>query len=141
MPLAKCPRCSNLFNKEAIVVCSDCRDAEEEDYLKVREILAGDPTLDANALAGKCEVDVDVVLRMLDAGTISTTEEGGSMATCGRCGRPAISATKKLCESCLQELDREIADQKRQTRLGAKKDIEIGGFGSVRDSIDSKRRS
>ena len=97
MPLAKCVRCNDLFDKQ-------------------------------------------LVTRMLDQGLVTNTSLLGDSATCGRCGAPAISASKKLCHSCLEELNKKLVSQKKKITLSQTKEVEVGGASSVRQMIEEKRR-
>lgn len=139
MPLAKCPRCDKLFDKSTTMVCPDCVGAEEADHSVVRDVLSDDPNLNADQLAEKTGVGIDVVLRMIDSGSVSVADRSTSVL-CGRCGAPAISASKKLCEKCLRELDREMSKSRQSIKLGEKRDIQIGQ-ASVHETIRSKRRT
>ena len=58
---------------------------------------------------------------------------------CGRCGAPAISLSKKLCEGCLQELNSEIARSRSKIQLPGKKDVELGTAMSVRRWLDEQK--
>ena len=44
---------------------------------------------------------------------VTNTSLSSESATCGRCGAPAISASKKLCHSCLEELNQNVMKQKQ----------------------------
>ena len=81
------------------------------------------------------------VLRLIEQGAITCVSalEGHSIR-CGRCGAPAISASKKLCQACLEKLNAQVAVAQRTIRLGEKKQVEVGQFHeNVRQALDSKR--
>ncbi len=138
MPLAKCARCKKMFNKEDSPICRHCIPAEEADYDKVRAALEKEPRLNAEEVAAKAEVDVECVKRMLEAGVIeAVTGEG---VRCGMCGAPAISASKRLCQACLDKLNMDMAKAQSKIRLGMKKPPEIGGKADVHQAFDAKRR-
>lgn len=105
---ARCARCEKVFQRIRSVVCHDCLDAEEADYAKIRDVLNRQPNLNVQQTAEAAEVDVDCVLRMLNEGLI-TNAALSNPVTCGRCGAPAISLSKRLCEKCLLQLDTEVA--------------------------------
>jgi len=109
MPLSKCPRCERLFNKSenAIYpVCNACIDKEQQDYDKIRKALEENGSMNAFEISEKTGVSLDVILRMCDQGFFET-EFQAEKVYCGRCGAPAISRSKQLCESCLLQLQRE----------------------------------
>lgn len=138
MPLAKCVRCKKMFNKEASPVCSACQPEEDSDHEKVRNAIEKDPSLNAKQVAELTSVDLACVKRMLDAGLIATAASLDGIS-CGMCGAPAISASKRLCQACLDRLNMQMAKAQSQIRLGAKKDPELGG-ATVHEAFDDKRR-
>lgn len=139
MPLAKCERCDDLFDKYQNAVCPACMPEEEEEFDSIRDCLRENPDMSADGLAELAGVELKVVKRMLDQGLISSTVAVGEVK-CGRCGAPAISHTKKLCHSCLEDLNRGVAKQRKSIAMGSKKKAEIGEYGSVRQLLDKKRR-
>jgi ribosomal protein L37E len=139
MALAKCARCEKLFSKVQAAVCPACEPLEEADYEKVRNVLAGESGLNAEQVAVTAEVSIDCVLRMLADGRIESGGESEAIR-CGRCGRPAISATKRLCESCLTKLDQECAEALRTLRETA---VKKSGPESrpVHEILEAKRQT
>ncbi len=139
MPLAKCVRCSNLFDKLKNPICPACQPDEDADFEKVRAVLDEHPDLGAEAVAELADVTVALVMRMLDQGMVTNTSLSGGGAKCGRCGAPAISASKKLCHSCLEELNQKVLKQKRKIAISQSKEVEVGGASTVRQMIEEKR--
>jgi predicted amidophosphoribosyltransferase len=115
MPLASCPRCEKLFERQDAEVCPACRPDEEADSEKVRDLVEAQPGLSAEAVSEETGVGVDVVLRLIDQGRIANVAVSGEVV-CGRCGAPAISTAKRLCQKCLSEMNIELA--KAKTGLG-----------------------
>ena len=136
MALAKCPRCDIMFNKLNSAVCPKCLPEEEEEYDKIRDIISGNEEWTAEALAETAGVQHSVVLRMLEQGIIANISI--ESIRCGRCGAPAISASKKLCQECLGDLDKQMAAAARSIKSA----LAAGSKGaeSVRSALDSKRR-
>jgi ribosomal protein L37E len=106
-------------------VCPVCESIEEEDYDKIRKSLEENPGQTAEDLAKTTGVDIACVLRLLSQGRIETTAANVGLK-CGRCGAPAISLSKKLCEACLQKLNAQLALQQSKIKLPKKKDTVIG---------------
>ncbi len=141
MPLAKCVRCARMFNKIQTPVCPACEPDEEADNEKIREVVNRDPSLNAEAVAEAAQVDISVVRRMLNEGQLVTVLQASDI-TCGRCGAPAISASKRLCQACLEKLNLEVAQAQASIKLGVKKNVEVGEYDlNVRRSIEQKRRT
>jgi len=141
MPIASCARCGRMFNKTAVSVCPACVPAEDADMEKVRTVLAENDDLNAEQVAEIAEVDLKVVQRMMEDGIVAAATLDASEFKCGRCGAPAISASKKLCQSCLEKLNAEMAKAQAGIRLGEKKGVKIDtAYGGVHQQLKEKRR-
>lgn len=141
MPLANCARCSKIFNKTTSPVCGQCETAEEADREKVREVINQEPNLSADELAARAEVDIRVVQGMINEGQLASITMSQTNITCGRCGAPAISMSKKLCQACLDKLNIEMARAQASIKLGAKRPVQIGEHMTVHKTLDSKRKT
>ena len=71
-------------------------------------------------------------MRLVAEGRIATLPDQQAKAVCGRCGAPAISLSKRLCESCLQKLNSEVAKAQASIKLGKKKKLQIGSGMYIR---------
>lgn len=138
MPLAKCARCEKMFDKQASVVCPRCQSAEDADYDKIRRVLDDSPNMNAEQVAQTANVELSVVLRMLDEGFLANATIG--QIKCGRCGAPAISASKKLCQACLEKLNAQVATAQAKIKLPDKKPAEVNEYSNVRKLLQEKRR-
>lgn len=136
--LAKCPRCNKLFSKDMHAVCSGCLPKEEEDYRKIRKILdlGGDRT--PLELAQAAGVPLDCVYRLRDEGSITQVASGS--VKCGRCGKPALSTSRKLCAACLNKLESECSQTVIQMANQVKESLR-GTSLNVRQTVESKRRA
>ena len=138
MPLCKCPRCQQMFNKQKNAICTKCQPDEEEDFEKVREALDDQPNLTPEQVAEVTGVGVACILRLLDEGRIAAMPDGVNQIKCGRCGAPAISLSKRLCEGCLQKLNSEVARAQANIKLQKKKKVEVGTAMNIRKWIDEE---
>lgn len=136
MPLSSCVRCKKIFNKTDVPVCADCLPEEQADRKKVEELVASDSSLTVEQVSKMAEVDVSVVSRMMKEGAVATVAAGS--VTCGRCGAPAISTTKRLCQSCLDKLNAEVFQAQAEIN-STKSSVQKRG-GNVRSEFDQKRR-
>lgn len=139
MPLATCPRCKRMFNKVQTPICASCEPEEEKDYERIRDVVAENPGASMEAVAKMAEVDVSVVRRMMDQGMVASTVPGDSVK-CGRCGAPAISAAKKLCQACLDKMNLDMAKAQSQMRqsMTARPAANQGMYS--KDADEGKRR-
>jgi NMD protein affecting ribosome stability and mRNA decay len=128
-----------LFNKEGIPVCPACQPDEEADFEAVRTSLQETPNQTAEQVAELTGVDEECVLRLLSAGRIANVTPSKAV-TCGRCGAPAISFTKRLCEKCLAEMNVELAAAQSKIQLPPRKQVSDSAARSVKDVVDQKRK-
>jgi ribosomal protein L37E len=138
MALAKCARCEKLFDRQSAVVCPTCQPDEDADYDKVRRLLNDSPNMNAEQVSASSGVELSVVLRMLDEGFLANSTS--SQIRCGRCGAPAISASKKLCQACLEKLNAQVASAQSRIKLPDKKAAEINEYAAVRKLLQEKRK-
>jgi predicted amidophosphoribosyltransferase len=148
MAIAKCARCKKPFDRIKSQVCSQCQSQEDADYQKIRDLLLDHPNLNAQEVADRAEVEVTCVMRMLDDGQIANVNLLDAV-TCGRCGGRAISFNKRLCQSCLDKLNREMLTSVNAIRqdLGDKRPQPTGshlGHGrtqanTVHQAVEQKR--
>jgi len=139
MALTSCPRCKKLFDKIDSAVCARCQPDEDADYEKIRAVLDKAPELNADQVAETADVTVQCVMRMLDEGLIANVNLTENIK-CGRCGAPAISLSKKLCQACLDKLNAEVAAATSQIKLKEKRQIQIGDYLKARKAFEDKRR-
>lgn len=146
MGLEKCARCGKLFGRIHSVICPKCQPAEDVDFGKIHNVIRRSSGLKAAEIAALAEVELDCVMRMLGEGRLRF-EVTNEKPTCGRCGAPAISMAKRLCERCLVELDQECAAAMRdlqkdmphgvQPRKGSGVDV----LGERRAELEQQRMS
>jgi hypothetical protein len=137
--LAKCARCDSLFNKIVSEVCEHCQPDEDADYNRIHDVISRTPGLTAQQLADETTLGIDCVLRMMREGRIDNVESADS-AKCGRCGAAAISATKRLCERCLVDLDRECAQAMLEMRQRIRS-REESDMNDIQTAVSEKRAS
>jgi ribosomal protein L37E len=78
---------------------------------------------------------------MLEMGEL-TNVGLGEQPRCGRCGAPAISVSKKLCQGCLEKLNAEMAQAQRTIKLKDKPQARIGEYDNkltVVKTLEQKR--
>lgn len=139
MPLGKCARCEKIFAKSGSNVCAVCEPLEEADFERARQALSDTPNQTAEQLADGTGIELSCILRFLNEGRIRTISADHPVK-CGRCGAPAISASKKLCEACLHKLNVEIAEQQAKIKLPKKKHTALGKQDTVHERYIEKRR-
>lgn len=138
LTLAKCARCERLFPKLRSAVCVECQDDEDRDFEKIRDVLGASSGLSADQVAERAGVPLPCVLRLIKEGRIASVVPGEHVR-CGRCGAQAISFSKRLCERCLMELDREFA-QALSVLHAVRRRRPRASVNRTHDSIADKRK-
>jgi transposase len=137
--LARCPRCSRLFQTLKYPVCDRCETDEEQDYEQVRAVLAKHQEMDAREVSERAGVTLECVLRMLSQGMLSG-EDLHASAECGRCGKPAISLAKRLCHQCLATLDVELTQTMSELTIRLDPPRARGDAQHVHTTVQDKRK-
>ena len=125
MALASCQRCKKLYQKVRSNICPSCEATEEDEYEKVRKFLGEFPNRNAEQVSEETGVPLETVMRFINQGRVEAMGTSSNVK-CGKCGAPAISLTKKLCEACLQALNAELARSQSMIKLPKKKGVEVG---------------
>lgn len=142
MALTSCPRCGKIFEKIRFPVCPRCQDDEEKDYDKVRQALDECPEMNADQVSELTQVDIAAISRMLKEGLISNATMLSGEIKCGMCGAPAISASKKLCQACLEKLNARVTQAQSKILLEERKAPQVDKFlGGAHNAFGKKRRS
>jgi len=136
--LGHCARCRRLYVRTTWTVCGKCVDMEASDFARIREVLEAQPHLGVEELADRAQVTAACVLRMLDEGLIASQADDDA-AVCGRCGAPAISATKRLCTGCALDLDRQLALELNQAALAKRSRVLKATAHHVHEVLSEKR--
>ncbi|MBI5092171.1 MAG: hypothetical protein HZB26_06950 [Candidatus Hydrogenedentes bacterium] len=141
MALASCPRCKQLFTKVRVEVCPNCQADEEADFEKIRAFLEESPNKTTDEVAKATGVSRECVMRMVEDGRIQNVAMADPVK-CGRCGAPAISLNKKLCQACLDQLNMEVMKAQSKVKLPPRKSAGTASEpNSVHTLIDAKRRT
>jgi NMD protein affecting ribosome stability and mRNA decay len=129
-----------MFAKSGkLAICAKCRPEEELDYEVLIDAVAREPNLTAEELAETTDVSVDCVLRCIRSGRIQHMTSGKTVR-CGRCGSPAISMSKRLCEACLSKMSHDLAAAQSRIQLQKRKDVEIGRALNAKDEEEDERK-
>lgn len=115
LELKRCARCKRKFFRIDSPVCEACMPAEEEEFARIRDIIIHSPHANADKVAEQARVNLACVMRMIEAERLAhklTTRK----IRCGRCNRPALSASKRLCEECLTTLEHQVVQAMHSLR-------------------------
>lgn len=139
--LTACARCKKLFVKTRLAVCPDCRQAEEEDFERIRDALNENPGATIEELAEIAGVSVMCISRMVESGAaqMEANKEAG-VPVCGVCGSVGISHAKKICEACLQKLDAAVATEMARIQSDKLPQIRANKQGRMHAVDDVMRR-
>lgn len=104
--LRNCSICGRLFAyQQGRVVCSRCRQQEEDQYMLVRRYVRDHPGATVFEVAEETGVEEEIILQFLRDGRLQS-KGFAEVLQCQRCGVRIDSG--KYCASCLRELDNQL---------------------------------
>ena len=117
--LKNCPVCGKVFVKIVKNLCPDCVEAEEKEFLTVREYIKENPGASVEEISVVTEIDEKKILRWLREGRIEySSRQAGIKITCKSCGAPI--SVGNLCGECARELSDKLHSMSRQDKSFAK---------------------
>lgn len=135
--LRNCAECGRLFVFVNRNICPACIEKEEEMYEKVRKYLKENPGVPIQEVSEKTGVPEEKIIRFLREGRLEATSVAGGL-TCESCGRPIKMGF--LCDSCREQVAREMKEIAGSSKLAARKEKERRGRGMfIADRIRSEQ--
>ena len=113
MALAKCPRSGKLFDNSQGVVHPECMKEEQEDYHKVQDYLAENPSSSIKEIEESTGVDKGCILRMVDQGIIEPFE--------------ADMEKDLVRQKQMARMDNQLAKEIAMIKLPKKRDVTFDG--------------
>lgn len=105
MQLKNCVRCGKLFVAGGNLVCPDCLDKDEEDFVNVRKYIFENPNAHVAEVSEATGVSENKIMGYLRDGRL-VGDRIQAMITCVTCG--TLIKTGSLCEACADKLAKEI---------------------------------
>lgn len=115
MSIANCVRCGRMYQKSfGSRVCSECVQAEEEQFRLVRDYVEEHPGCDLVKVAAGTEVDEAVILRFIKQGRLASLGTSAEQLTseCTRCGQSVASG--KYCPECMVVMEHSLKSSAQQ---------------------------
>ncbi len=103
-----CRRCGKIFNYiGGIPICPTCKEADEEDFKRVKEYLYKNPGATLSEVSSALDVSVEKIKAYLKEGRLEIIGNDGNMILeCEVCGK-AIR-TGRFCDECSKDLTNEL---------------------------------
>lgn len=103
-----CRRCGRLFTfLGGAPICQDCKQADEEDFKKIKEYLYRNPGASMSQVSSELEISVEKIKHFLKEGRLEITSEDGNMVLeCEKCGKAIKSG--RFCDECERGLASEV---------------------------------
>lgn len=119
--LKNCPVCGKVFVKVVKNLCPACVEAEEKEFMTVREYIKENPGASVEEISVVTEIDEKKILKWLREGRIEySSKEAGLKITCKSCGAPI--SVGNLCINCAKELSDKMHSISRQDKAPVKSD-------------------
>lgn len=99
-----CRKCGKIFNYiGGAPICPVCKQADEEDFKKVKEYLYENPGSSVTKVSTDLNISIEKIKRFLKDGRLEiTSEEGNMILECENCGKAIKSG--RLCDACERDL-------------------------------------
>ena len=117
-----CKRCGRVYNYiGGVPLCPSCRDADEEDYKRIKEYLYENPGASMSEVSEVLNVSVEKITRFLKEGRLEIVGEGGNfILACERCGKSI--KTGRFCNECYAEISKDLGSAAYNIKNSMEKD-------------------
>lgn len=102
MEMKNCKKCGRVFASFGDKICPECKAAEDELFVTVKEYIYDHPHASIKEIAEETQVEEDTILRFLREGRIEVADDSLSTLTCEKCGAPVKSG--RYCPECAKKL-------------------------------------
>lgn len=128
MNVKNCRRCGKIYAYDGFRICKECRNADIEDFKRVKEYIYDNPNATIGEVAEEAEVSEKKIFEFLRQGKLELKSENGNLfLDCEKCGVPISSG--RFCDKCTASLQRELQGS-----------ISTGGSAApIKKSNDSNR--
>lgn len=112
-----CVRCGLIFYYTGTgdVICPNCREADREDFDRVKEYFCRNPKSNIAEIAEGTGVSMEATERFFRSGRIEMASDSNIFTRCERCHKEIPSG--RFCTSCTNQLAGDIKQAFRADRL------------------------
>lgn len=127
--IRNCRRCGRIYNYiGGIPICPACKEADEENFKKVKEYLYKSPGATLSEVSTELDISVERIKGYLKEGRLEIIGgEGNLVLECENCGK-AIR-TGRFCDQCSKEITNELKstanDMSNSLSRGQSKGVEM----------------
>jgi predicted amidophosphoribosyltransferase len=115
MVLTNCQICHKAFNcTGGKPICPECRQKEEDDFLKVREYVKDHPKVSIESVAEETRVSTETIRRYLQEGLLEQASLTDKDLKCQLCKQTITSGN--YCLSCMDKLKQHCNPKKEETK-------------------------
>ncbi|MCR4435075.1 MAG: MerR family transcriptional regulator [Clostridiales bacterium] len=111
-----CRRCGKIYNHiGGPPICPACREADEEDFKRVKEYLYENPGATLSEVSSTLDISVEKIKMYLKEGRLEIVgDEGNIVLECENCGRSI--RTGRLCNECSKMLVKDFSSTAKQMK-------------------------
>ncbi|MCR5627387.1 MAG: flagellar protein [Lachnospiraceae bacterium] len=133
MNVKNCKRCNKIF--EAAfgfeTICPACKEAEEEEYKRVKDFVWDHPGVTINEVAEICDVDPKMIKEWLREERLSLINSSGGELKCELCG--TFISAGRYCPKCKDKMIHQMREVTEKPKL-------TGVVNDQKHSEDEKMR-
>ena len=99
-----CRKCGKIYNYiGGAPICQVCRQADEEDFQRVKEYLYSNPGANMTQVSTELDISIEKIKRFLKEGRLEITgDDGNLILECENCGKAIKSG--RFCDTCERDL-------------------------------------
>lgn len=111
MEVKVCRNCKKMFQHiTGPVICSKCKQIEEELFIKVKDYLRDNPGANLYQVNQATGVSATLIEKFLKQGRLQVSTDSPMAVNCERCGKKV--STGKYCNACKKEMTEELTGVK-----------------------------
>ena len=129
MNLRNCSRCGKMFNfVSGMPICDNCKKALEDDFQKVKQYIADNPSAGLRPISEECKVTTKQIQQWVREERLMFSADSPIQLTCENCGEKI--QTGRFCAKCrssmANNLNNTFAKPKPQLQQPVKKEPKAG---------------
>ncbi|HAN09301.1 MAG TPA: MerR family transcriptional regulator [Clostridiales bacterium] len=105
MDIKNCKRCGKVFGYTGNLLCPECVQKEEEEFILVKDYIYDHPKCSAYEVSEVTGVSVRSIISFLKQDRLESVEGLSGLLICEKCGVPVKSG--RYCPKCIAELKKE----------------------------------